>query len=176
MNFCVELYSIWFYLDGPTTSTRECYLLFHSFPKKGVVLRKACIAIYYSVDQMRRRLVGRWRGEMEASGESLSLRSSPMVAFVDARNTNSETGQSQRKLTCLILSLSGRQRSSFHLSPRARIFGPHLTNKTVSRPNCRGRALVPSAEGRRYSGWKRPGKARRSEGVTRDRQASGAAK
>lgn len=41
--------------------------------------------------------------ETGASRERLSLRSSPMVAFVDGGNTNSETGQSQRKLTCLIL-------------------------------------------------------------------------
>lgn len=112
------------FLFGCPFHSRECYLLFHFL--KGVVLRRHVLPSII--------LWIKW-GQRQGSWERVSLRSSPMVAFVGWRNTNSTTGQSQRKLTCLILSLRGRRLFSFHLFPRAQIFGLRLTNKILSGPN-----------------------------------------
>lgn len=112
-------------------------------------------------------------GQRQGSWEWVSLRSSPMVAFVDQRNTNSKTGQSQRKLTCLILFLGGRRHSSFHLFPRAQIFGLHLTNKILSSPNSRLWLSLELGDADTQGGI---GLVRRRRGVTWDRQASEAGK
>ena len=158
LNYTVSV-SIWMSL--PFWGVLSLVSLF----KKGVVLRRHALPSII--------LWIKW-GQRQGSGERVSLRSSPMVAFVDRGNTNSKTGQSQRKLTCLILSLRGRRHSSFHLFPRAQIFGLHLTNKILSGPNS---GLWLSLELGRcwYPGWQWAGK---EEGgrVTWDRQASGAGK
>lgn len=107
LNYTVSV-SIWM----PPFFSRECYLLFHFFKKESCLGGVHRHLLFYESNG----------GQRQGSWERVSLRSSPMVAFVDGGNTNSKTGQSQRKLTCLILSLRGRQRLSFHLFPT----GPDL--------------------------------------------------
>lgn len=146
-----ELYSICFYLDVLSFlgSVISCFTFL-----KGVVLRRHVLPSII--------LWIKW-GQRQGSRERVSLRSSPMVAFVDWGNTNSKTGQSQRKLTCLILSLRGRRHYSFHLFPWAQIFGLHLTNKILSGPNSGLRLSLELGDADTQGG---SGLVRRRRGVT----------